>query len=128
MKKSFFIIVCFFCLFLVACQSEYGAKDEMPPLLEVELYVPETGSPSEPVKVEAFVTYGDEKVKDADEVVFEVWAEGDKENSRMIDSTNNGDGTYEAEITFSEEGEYVVQVHVTARNQHNMPTANISIK
>ena len=75
----------------------------------------------------AVVTQGDEKVEDADEVVFEVWEEGKKDDSVKIESTNEKDGLYTAETTFDHDGLFHVQVHVTARGLHTMPIKEVTV-
>lgn len=102
-------------------------NEDMPKPLEVELSVPETAGVKEAVVLKATVTYGEEKVEDADEVVFEIWEEGKKSESEMLDSTNKGDGTYEANTSFEQDGVFEVQVHVTAKQQHNMPKSSIQV-
>ena len=95
--------------------------------LEVELSVTEQADIGETVKMEALVTYGDEKVDDADKVVYEVWEEGKKDDSVMIDSVNEKDGTYTAETTFDHDGLYHIQVHVDAKSLHTMPLKQVTI-
>ena len=73
-------------------------------MLEVELTVTETVEVDETVEMKALVTQGDEKIEDADEVVFEVWEEGKKSESEMIDSVNEKDGIYTAETSFDHDG------------------------
>lgn len=97
--------------------NEAGAPEP----IEVALHVPEQTDINETVALEATVTQSGEAVSDADEVKFEVWKEGEKENSIMIDSVNDGEGVYTAEASFDEEAAYYVQVHVTARQMHRMP-------
>ncbi len=134
MRKRLFTFFAFtLVLLLVACgnsDDNEGANDketETPEMLEVELEVETEVKPGETVPLKAIVTQGDEKVSDADEVEYEVWEENKKEDSEMIEAENEGDGVYTAEKTFDDEGVYVVQVHVTARGQHNMPKETITV-
>src|SRR5690606_32173856 len=101
--------------------------DEVPAILEVQLDVAEHVEVDEKTNLKAVVTQGDEEVADADEVQFEIWEEGKKEESRMIDAVNNQDGTYEAETIFDHDGNFTVQVHVTARGMHNMPKQTVTV-
>jgi len=127
---------------LAACGSDADENDnadtdlEELAALEVELDVSEEVDVDETVEMKAFVTYGDEEVTDADEVIFEVWEEGEKDesammdedgNSEMIDATNHEDGTYTAETSFDHDGLYHVQVHVTAREMHTMPKKEVTV-
>lgn len=129
MKKK----ICFFLLFVLAtvllsaCNNKQDMSDEAPEIIEVDLEVPEKGDANQPILLKATVTQGKEKVKDADEVKFEIWEEGKKEDSQMINAKNNNDGTYTLEFTFSHDGVYTVQVHVTARGMHSMPKKSITI-
>ena len=54
----------------------------MPVPISVELTVTEKVEIDGPVEMAAVVTQGDDKVEDANEVVFEVWEEGQKEEQR----------------------------------------------
>ncbi|MGN7386955.1 FixH family protein [Sporosarcina sp. SAFN-015] len=113
---------------LAACGKEAvdGSAVEVLPL-EVELTVTEQAQVGDTVNMKALVTYGDEKVDDADKVVYEVWEEGKKDDSVMIDSVNEKDGTYTAETTFDHDGLFHIQVHVDARNLHTMPVKQVTI-
>ena len=102
-------------------------QDEPLEPVVVDLQVPEHGKVGESITVLATVTQGDEPVEDADEVVFEIWEDGNKDNSEMIDYEHHENGTYKIETTFAKEGTYMIQVHVTARRMHVMPTKQITI-
>jgi YtkA-like len=101
------------------------AKDIHP--IEVTIELPEKGDVNEEIELKAIVTQNKEKVADADEVMFEVWEDGKKDESTMVEGTNNEDGTYTAPYTFDRDGVFVVQAHVTARGMHNMPKQTITI-
>lgn len=130
-KKRSFLVWAFAIGLLGACgnaQNESGGtNDDVPDMLEVQLEGPDTADVNEKVVFTALVTQGDEKVKDADEVEFEIWEEGKKDDSEMIEAKNNEDGTYEMEKAFDRDGEFTVQVHVTARGMHNMPKKSITV-
>ncbi|WLV23942.1 FixH family protein [Aciduricibacillus chroicocephali] len=134
MKKSLFIIgTVILVLFLSACGEKDKAKDTsskepntLDPL-EVALNVPETGEKNKPIELKATVKQKKELVDDASEVQFEIWKDGAKEDSEIIDAANKKDGKYTANYTFKEDAVYTVQVHVTARQQHQMPTKKIAI-
>ena len=113
---------------LSACgkEADDGSSVEVLPLV-VELTVTEQAEVGEIIEMEALVTYGDEKVDDADKVVYEVWEEGKKDDSVMIDSVNEKDGTYTAETSFDHDGLFHIQVHVDAKNLHTMPVKQVTI-
>ncbi|SFP86706.1 FixH family protein [Salibacterium halotolerans] len=94
-----------------------GVKPDMPDN-------PESGTE---VELAASVTQGDEAVTDADEVRFEIWKDGAKENSEEILSENREENRYSIPYTFEEEGVYHVTSHVTARDMHNMPTTKVTV-
>ena len=100
---------------LVACTKQEEPITEVPDLepLTVELTVTEAVEIGETVDMNALVTMGDEKIEDADEVVFEVWEEGQKADSEMIDAVNEEEGIYTAETSFDYDGVFHIQVHVT---------------
>ncbi|MGP4080759.1 FixH family protein [Pseudalkalibacillus sp. R45] len=118
---------------LTACgdreqHSEHKEKKEATPeMLEVHLDVPATLTKSETGRFEAVVIQGDEKVEDAEEVEFEIWMEGAKENSIILEAENEGNGVYSVKHSFEQEGEYVVQTHVTARDMHTMPMKKVIV-
>ena len=103
-----------------------GTDVEVLPL-NVELTVTEKAEVGETVKMEALVTYGDEKVADADQVKYEIWEEGKKDESIMIESVNEKNGVYSAETTFEHDGQYTIQVHVDAKQLHSMPLKEVTI-
>ncbi|MFC5711963.1 FixH family protein [Thalassorhabdus alkalitolerans] len=94
-------------------------------VIEVEILTEESQDPEEEFELEVLVTQGDEKVNDANEVVFEVWKEGEKEESDMVEADEVNGGVYTAPYTVEEDGVYVMQPHVTARGMHRMPTHTI---
>ncbi|WP_338527372.1 FixH family protein [Bacillus sp. MAG717A] len=114
---------------LSACGNSVAnsGKGEVPELLEVKLTGPEQVEKNESVIVKAAVTYGDTPVDDADDVQFEVWKDGDKDNSKMIQPKKENKGVYELHTAFNKDGLYIIQVHVTAKQQHNMPKTNIHV-
>lgn len=113
---------------LSACgkETDDGSAVEVLPL-EVTLTVTEQAEIGDTVSMEALVTYGNEKVADADKVVYEVWEEGKKDDSVMIDSVNEKDGIYTAETSFDHDGLFNIQVHVDAKNLHTMPVKQVTI-
>lgn len=130
-KKIWPLIILLAFVTLAACNSNdeneaLEESDELVPL-EVEFEPPETADIGETVELKAIVTFGDELVDDADDVNFEYWIGEDKDNSITVDSTNNGDGSYTAEVTFEEEGIYSMYAHTTARDLHTMPKRTIAV-
>lgn len=115
---------------LVACTKEDDIPTEVAPpeALEVELTVTEKSVEiGEPVEMEALVTQGDEKIEDADEVVYEIWEEGKQDDGEKIDLVNEKEGLYTAETSFDHEGIFHIQVHVTARGLHTMPKKTVTV-
>src|SRR5690625_6623948 len=108
MRKIISILLMVFLVgVLAACgnDGENGEEEELF-LLEVDFDIPEHAEVGESIELKATVTYGDELVTDAHEVVFEVWEKGDEQNSEMIDGENNEDGTYTADDRFEHDGRY----------------------
>lgn len=109
-----------------AC-GDNNNNDEELKTLDVEFEVPEQIDVGETLELEAFVTYGDEPVTDADEVEFEVWEKNDQDNSTDYPSENNGDGTYTVEVTFDHDGVFEMYAHTTAHDLHTMPLREITV-
>lgn len=130
MKKLIWIALLSSLLMLSACgeqESEtVGAGMNVEPI-ETKFNSGETFEPGEKMTLSVTVTQGDEFVEDADEVVYEVWESGNREESEMLPADHIGDGVYEAETTFDEEGLYYAQAHTTARRLHTMPKQEITV-
>ncbi len=115
---------------MAACSNDKPQEvvvDETPQPIIVDLTVTEKVEVGGTVNMAAVVTHGDEKVADADEVLFEFWEEGEKDESVKIESVNEKDGSYTAETTFDHDGLFHVQVHVTARGLHTMPVKEVIV-
>ncbi|MGJ9385180.1 FixH family protein [Salipaludibacillus sp. CF4.18] len=96
--------------------------------VDAKLTIPDKADVDEDLVFQVLVTQGEEMVDDASEVTFEVWADGEKSESEMIEAELPGEeGLYELSHTFSEEKLYHVQSHVTARGSHAMPVKEIVI-
>lgn len=125
MKKWMALMLVFL---LAACGEEDSSAGtgEMTQEVEVEFNTEETAEPGAPVLLSATVTQGAEPVEDADEVVFEVWQSGDRENSEMLEGAHTEDGVYEHSWTVGEEGLYFIQAHTAARRMHVMPKMELT--
>lgn len=130
-RKTGILIMLLGLIVLSACNSESDntseETEEALPMLEVEFELPEAAGVDEEIAMEAVVTYGDEKVKDADEVMFEFWEKGNEDDSTKIEAKNNKDGTYTARTTFDRDGVFEMYAHVTARDLHTMPKKSITV-
>lgn len=125
-----FMILSVLMFVLTACGNAEEAQGEgnqeaIEPI-EAEVTMSEEMETGDQV-LETQVTQADEAVSDADEVVFEVWKHGDKDNSEMIEQETEDDGVYSADYTFEEDGIYLVQPHVTAREMHTMPIHTVVV-
>src|SRR5690606_20497992 len=133
MKKIISVLLLFIIIVnLSACgnsgdnNSNQSSEQELK-TLKVEFELPEKADVDETVELKAIVTYGDEKVTDADEVEFEYWEQGNQEKSTTIEASNNGDGTYTAEVSFGTDAVYEIYAHTTARDLHTMPKKTITV-
>ncbi|HSP21435.1 MAG TPA: FixH family protein [Planococcus sp. (in: firmicutes)] len=126
MKKL--IIIALLLMLLSACgagDADSGDTDFVVEELVVEIQTPEQVGAGQKVALIAKVTQGDEVVEDADEVIFEVWQSGSRDDSEMLEAKHVGDGIYRAQTTF-EEGLYFTYAHTTARQLHVMPKHQIT--
>lgn len=115
-------------LLLSACGTEKSGAagtDEVHPLT-VEILTPEQVEAGQTAPLSVVVKQGEETVEDADEVIFEVWESGSRDEAEMIEAKHTKDGIYEAE-TELEEGLYFVQAHTTARLMHAMPKQELTV-
>jgi uncharacterized protein YxeA len=132
MKK--FLMALFMMLFVFAgCSQQHNHNDansnknELPEEVKVEVKTnPTELKPHEATELQAIVTQGKEQVKDADEVKFEVWKQGE-EGHQMLKAKHKGKGVYTAETTFPDDGIYYVVAHTTARDMHVMPKVEVKV-
>jgi hypothetical protein len=120
------------CLLLAGCgtsdsNNNAGQGDALPEIIEAKLNVPEKADAGKSVDLAVTVTQGKEAVEDASEVKFEIWKDGNKDQSVMAEAAHTEKGIYTAKHTFTEDGVYEVQSHVTARDMHTMPKVKIQI-
>ncbi|WP_456272192.1 FixH family protein [Bacillus sp. AK031] len=107
--------------------NESHSNDEAPEMVEVQINLgSENLQPGREAAIEAVVTQGDEKVEDADEVLFEVWRDG-QEVHEEIEGKHEGNGVYAISQTFEKPGTYYVIAHVTARDMHTMPKKEFNV-
>jgi hypothetical protein len=125
-------LIVLFLIILTACgqtEEEQGSVELVDELtaIEVELDIPEFAEIGEAVTFNSIVTHGDDLVEDANEVIYEIWLDGQKEASIMVEADAQEGHIYSLDYTFEEAGVYHVQTHVTARGMHRMPTEQIQI-
>ncbi|MFB4164447.1 FixH family protein [Alteribacillus sp. JSM 102045] len=131
MKKISGIFILIF--LLAACgqtnenQEQSGDNSDSPEPIEVEIDMENEAEAEEEIKIGAHVTQGEETVTDANEVLFEIWKEGEKEDSEEIMAEEPANNTYFIKQSFEEDGIYHVTAHVTARGMHSMPTEEITV-
>ncbi|MBH9965636.1 MULTISPECIES: FixH family protein [Bacillaceae] len=119
---------------LEACGSDENQNDkkegQVPQMLEVKVKTdPGELSAGKTNQVSAIVTQGEEKVSDADEVLFEIWKEGVSEEDHIKKEAElKEDGIYAIDYTFDEKGKYFIIAHVTARDLHNMPKVEVNVQ
>jgi hypothetical protein len=128
MKKCFVLLMSVLFIISGCAKEEQKTNNENKPpeLIEVTIKTPKTVKLNEEVNLEASVMQGKEKVKDADEVKFEI-RKTQAADSEMIEGKHQRDGVYSAKTTFKENGVYIVTAHVTARDMHSMPNQKITV-
>jgi hypothetical protein len=120
-KLVYLVASILFLVVLTSCSNAANHSDDQPKMLNVELSTkPKTGEVNQPIMFEAKVTEGNEKVNDADEVVFEIWRSKDEKHQKF-EVKHAKNGIYHLEKSFEQEGTYYIVSHVTARGMHNMP-------
>ncbi|WP_274308046.1 FixH family protein [Solibacillus daqui] len=123
MKKWIYSVVAVpFLLF--GCGEEElqtDANTEAPAIVEVEIQTATQLNSNETVQLAARITQNEEAVDDADEVKFEVWESGMREQGEMLIGELTSDGVYAVDYTFDHDGVYYMFAHTTARGMHVMP-------
>jgi len=111
-------------LIIIGCSSDkenQANQIEVPEVITVNINVPEQVDIHEEVRLSTSVYQGEEAVDDAREVIFEVWKNEERENGTLVEGEWTEDGLYEIDYTFEDDGIYILQTHVTARDMHVMP-------
>lgn len=111
---------------LFGCGDE-KLQTDAPAIVEVDIQTAELLSAGEPIQLAARITQGEEAVEDADEVKFEVWESGLRDEGEMVYGELTEDGVYAAEYTFDHDGVYYMYAHTTARGLHVMPKQQLVV-
>lgn len=115
-------------ILLIACGNKAEEENHQDPtLVEVDLQLQETAEVNEDVTIKAVVTYGDEKVTDADKVLFGIREDSEKDESVKIEAKHSKDGIYEIQTKFAADGIYHVTAHTDAKKMHVMPSKKITV-
>ena len=99
----------------------------MPVEVVVEIQTPEHLNVNETIQLAARVTQSDEAVDDAEEVKFEVWESGLRDDGKMLDGKLTEDGVYAVDYIFDHDGVYYMFAHTTARGLHVMPKQKLVV-
>ena len=131
MKKWIFSTVAISCL-LFGCGDDNAEVDtldngEMPAEVLVEIQTAEQLAVGATVQLSAKVTQNEDAVNDADEVKFEVWESGLRDNGQMLEGKLIEDGVYTVDYTFDHDGVYYMYAHTTARGLHVMPKQKLVV-
>ena len=134
MMKKVFVALSMSVALLVACsndadESPIDTNEVVGEIIEVkvDILTPESVDANTAVKLEAKVTQGDEIINDADNVKFEVWESGKRDQALMLDGEFIGEGVFSAETTFDHDGVYYMFAHTNARGMHVMPKQQITV-
>lgn len=123
---ALFLLACV--LSITACAADSGDNTaEGSLMVNADIRLPAEISKNKEETLSVAITQGDEAVDDASDVQFEIWKAESKEDSEMIKAVHKGKGIYEIKKTFSEDGAYFVQTHVTARDLHVMPKKEFTV-
>lgn len=108
-------------------QLQTDANTEAPAIVEVDIQTAELLSAGEPIQLAARITQNGEPVDDADEVKFEVWESGLRDQGEMLFGELTSDGVYAVDYTFDYDGVYYMYAHTTARGMHVMPKQQLVV-
>lgn len=130
MKKWLYSVVAVPFL-LMGCGEEEAiqtdANTQAPALVEVVIQTEGQLNVGESIQLAARVSQNGEAVADADEVKFEVWESGMREDGETLQGTLTEDGVYAADFTFDHDGVYYLFAHTTARGMHVMPKQELIV-
>jgi hypothetical protein len=131
MKNTILLFVIIFSLALAGCGPD-KQKDNAPNLSQLEpikvtIQLPEKIESGQEVSIKATVKQGSKPVENAEEVEFEVWDINSEAVHEKIEGEHVGNGVYEVNKTFEEDGYYSVIAHVTAEGMHTMPEQEFTV-
>lgn len=129
MKKYIFLVL-IISIILSGCNETVDQNIDgstMPAMVEVKILNEDKINVGDPIELSAQVKKGDEFVNDAEEVIFEVWESGLKEQGTKLDGKLKNDGTYAVHHTFDHDGVYYMYAHTTARGMHVMPKMKLIV-
>ena len=129
MKKCFFTVL-IISVILSGCNEKVDTTKDgsaMPAMVEVTIVNEDKLNVGEQVELSVQVKQGKDFVNDADEVVFEVWESGLREQGVKLDGKLKKDGTYAVHYTFDHDGVYYMFAHTTARSMHVMPKMKLIV-
>ena len=129
MKKWFYSLVAVPFVLFGCGDEDVETLDtaEVPAFVDVQIQTAEQLSAGEAVQLAARVTQEEEAVNDAEEVKFEVWESGFRDDGEMLDGQLTEDGLYVADYTFGHDGVYYMFAHTTARGMHVMPKQKLIV-
>ena len=132
MKKKWLFSTVAISFLLFGCGDDNAEVDtldngEMPAEVMVEIQTAEHLAVDETVQLSAKVTQNGDAVNDADEVKFEVWESGLRDNGKMLEGKLTEDGVYVVDYTFEHDGVYYMYAHTTARGLHVMPKQKLVV-
>lgn len=127
MKMNLISIFSILVIIIAGCGAQQEDVDPALDPVEVNVILEEDIVINQPTTIKTRVTQGEEVVDDADEVIFELWLDG-QEVHEKIDGMPQRDGIYSIDKTFDQPGTYYVIPHVTARQMHVMPKDQFQVK
>lgn len=122
------MLAAFFLLLLSGCSIEDPVEaDQTIAAVQVQFINPDEFKKKE-IPLEVEVTQDKKPVEDASFVRFEIWRDGERKDSRMIDAKHIGEGHYTAQATVKKKGVYYVYAHTEAHGLHIMPKQKIEVQ
>jgi YtkA-like len=126
MKKLFSLLIASI-MITAGCSNEKAKEPVAEKPVDVKILLPIAEiNVNKEIKIRAEVTQNEKAVSDADQVQFEIGKTGE-DSIAMLDAKNGIDGIYSAKYTFTQDGDYYVIAHVTARDQHSMPKKEFKV-
>lgn len=127
--KSWMFGIVLMIVMLAGCSAETVSSEKNQTIATVNVqFINKEKFTTKEIPLEVSVTQQNKPIEDATFVRFEIWPDGQRQNSRMIDAEHIGNGHYIAKTKVQENGVYYIYAHTEANGLHVMPKQKITVQ